>query len=122
MPSLNFAQTSAISPADAILNLELVAYGINAVNTTLNLCDLLSGVLCPLPQYDFVGSATIPLPNSVTDSINIPGIGFIIPDLQATAFGKSNHSEVKIEIREMLNTRELIHPLHSSTTSRGRQL
>lgn len=77
------------STTDAILNLELVAYGINAVNATLNLCDLLSGVLCPLPQYDFVGSATIPLPKSVTDSIDIPGIGFLIPDLEATAFGRS---------------------------------
>ncbi|GAA5964979.1 hypothetical protein JCM3765_004814 [Sporobolomyces pararoseus] len=84
--SFDISAASVEPNLNAILNLELVAYGINAVNTTLNLCDLLSGVLCPLPQYDFVGSATIPLPNSVTDSINIPGIGFIIPDLQATAF------------------------------------
>ncbi|GAA6012902.1 hypothetical protein JCM11491_006219 [Sporobolomyces phaffii] len=84
--SFDISAASVEPNLDAKLNLELIAYGINAVNTTLNLCELLSGVLCPLPQYDFVGSATIPLPNSVTDSINIPGIGFYIPDLQATAF------------------------------------
>ncbi|GAA5880578.1 hypothetical protein JCM16303_005437 [Sporobolomyces ruberrimus] len=84
--SFDISAASVEPNLNAILNLELIAYGINAVNTTLNLCELLSGVLCPLPQYDFVGSATIPLPNSVTDSINIPGIGFLIPDLQATAF------------------------------------
>lgn len=84
--SFDISAASVEPNLNAILNLELIAYGINAVNTTLNLCDLLSGVLCPLPQYDFVGSATIPLPNSVTDSIDIPGIGFVIPDLQATAF------------------------------------
>ncbi|GAA5848902.1 hypothetical protein JCM3766R1_000672 [Sporobolomyces carnicolor] len=84
--SFDISAASVEPNLNAILNLELVAYGINAVNATLNLCDLLSGVLCPLPQYDFVGSATIPLPNSVTDSIDIPGIGFLIPDLEATAF------------------------------------
>lgn len=38
------------------------------------------------PVYDFVGSATIPLPASITDDIKIPGIGFVIPDLEATAY------------------------------------
>ncbi|GAA6063378.1 hypothetical protein JCM10212_000317 [Sporobolomyces blumeae] len=84
--SFDISAASVEANLDAILNLELVAYGINAVNTTLNLCDLLSGLLCPLPQYHFVGSATIPLPSSVTGNINIPTIGFYIPDLEATAY------------------------------------
>ncbi|GAA6043664.1 hypothetical protein JCM8097_008595 [Rhodosporidiobolus ruineniae] len=72
--------------SNPILNFELIAYGINAVNTSINLCDLLGGVLCPLPQYDFVGSATIPLPSIVAGKVNIPGAGYWIPDLEATAY------------------------------------
>lgn len=102
---LNFAHSLPSSPSssqtDAILNLELNAYGISAVNTTLNLCELLNGVLCPLPQYDFVGSATIPLPAAVTDSINIPGIGFLIPDLEATAFGTLSLTLSSIQDHEL---------------------
>lgn len=76
-------------PADAKLEFSLDAYGIDAVNTTIDLCSLLGGILCPLPTYDFVGSATLPLPAEVGDSIDIPGIGYWIPDLEATATGAS---------------------------------
>ncbi|KAM0789256.1 hypothetical protein ACM66B_000099 [Microbotryomycetes sp. NB124-2] len=68
----------------ASLQVELTAYGINAINTTINLCETLLGVLCPLPVYNFVASATLPLPSIVTQDIDIPGIGFIVPDLEAT--------------------------------------
>ncbi|GAA5891033.1 hypothetical protein JCM5296_007357 [Sporobolomyces johnsonii] len=84
--SFDISAASVEANLDAILNFELVAYGIHAVNTSLNLCQLLSGVLCPLPQYDFIGSATLPLPASVTGKIKIPGIGYKIPDLEATAY------------------------------------
>ncbi|KAK4051369.1 hypothetical protein OIV83_002853 [Microbotryomycetes sp. JL201] len=67
----------------ASLQIELTAYGINAINTTINLCETLFGVLCPLPVYNFVASATLPLPSAVTQDIDIPGIGFIVPDLEA---------------------------------------
>lgn len=77
-------------PADAKLEFSLNAYGIDAVNTTIDLCSLLGGILCPLPTYDFVGSATLPLPAEVGDSIDIPGIGYWIPDLEATATGASS--------------------------------
>ncbi|GAA5953151.1 hypothetical protein JCM21900_006122 [Sporobolomyces salmonicolor] len=84
--SFDISAASVEANLDAILNFELVAYGIHAVNTSINLCEVLSGVLCPLPQYDFVGSATLPLPSSVTGKIKIPGIGYYIPDLEATAY------------------------------------
>lgn len=74
---------------NANLNFDLTAYGINAINTTVELCSLLGGILCPLPQYDFIGSATIPLPPSVGRDIDIPEIGYWIPDLEATATGQS---------------------------------
>lgn len=72
---------------NANLQLGLVAYGIHAINTTIQLCDILGGVLCPLPEYDFVGSATIPLPASLAGNIDIPGAAYWIPDLEATAYG-----------------------------------
>lgn len=41
------------------LNLEaeisLNAYGIQALNTTIDFCSILSGVLCPLVTYNFTG-------------------------------------------------------------------
>lgn len=57
-------------------------YGIKPVNVTINLCDMLNGVLCPLPMYNFVGSDTISLPSSVDVADHIPGIAFAIPDLE----------------------------------------
>ncbi|KAI5477916.1 hypothetical protein MNV49_005809 [Pseudohyphozyma bogoriensis] len=84
--SFDISAEQANPNLDASLEFQLEAYGINAVNVSFNLCDELGGVLCPLPTYDFVGSATIPLPSSVTDKIKLPGIAFVIPDLQATAY------------------------------------
>ncbi|GAA5852847.1 hypothetical protein JCM8547_004704 [Rhodosporidiobolus lusitaniae] len=84
--SFDISAASVEANLNPILNFELVAYGINAVNTSINLCDLLGGVLCPLPQYDFVGSATIPLPSLVAGKVNIPSAGYWIPDLEATAY------------------------------------
>ncbi|GAA6009180.1 hypothetical protein JCM10207_004296 [Rhodosporidiobolus poonsookiae] len=84
--SFDISAASVDANLDPILNLELIAYGIDAVNTSINLCDLLGGVLCPLPQYNFVGSATIPLPSLLEGKIDIPGIGWVIPDLEATAY------------------------------------
>ncbi|GAA5992315.1 hypothetical protein JCM10908_000421 [Rhodotorula pacifica] len=83
--SFDISAASVGDNLNANLNFDLTAYGIHAINTTVELCDLLGGILCPLPQYDFVGSATIPLPESIGRDINIPGIGYWIPDLEATA-------------------------------------
>ncbi|SGY14345.1 BQ5605_C010g06149 [Microbotryum silenes-dioicae] len=69
----------------AIISLQLTAYGIQAVNVSINLCTTLGGVMCPLPQYDFVASATLPLPTSIQDDVKIPKIGYRIPDLEAVA-------------------------------------
>ncbi|SCZ89271.1 BZ3500_MvSof-1268-A1-R1_Chr9g10351 [Microbotryum saponariae] len=69
----------------AIISLQLTAYGIQAVNVSINLCTTLSGVMCPLPQYNFVASATLPLPTSIQDEVKIPAIGYRIPDLEAVA-------------------------------------
>ncbi|GAA5890628.1 hypothetical protein JCM8208_004941 [Rhodotorula glutinis] len=83
--SFDISAASVDPNLNAKLEFSLDAYGIDAVNTTIDLCTLLGGILCPLPTYDFVGSATLPLPAEVGDSIDIPGIGYWIPDLEATA-------------------------------------
>lgn len=38
-----------------ILDFSLNAYGLNPINLTFDLCSVASGVLCPLPQYNFSG-------------------------------------------------------------------
>jgi len=49
----------SVRPNQADLNVEVnlyvAAYGIQIANETVNLCDFLSGVLCPLPQINFTG-------------------------------------------------------------------
>ena len=63
-------------------NLALNVYGMNPVNITIDLCDLLNGVLCPLPMYNFTGADTLTLPPSLTTPDNIPAIVYKIPDLE----------------------------------------
>jgi hypothetical protein len=38
-------------------NIYAVAYGMQLLNYTINLCDYLEGVLCPLPQINFTGKS-----------------------------------------------------------------
>jgi hypothetical protein len=42
---------------DTSVNLYVAAYGIQIANETINLCDVFSGVLCPLPQINFTGKS-----------------------------------------------------------------
>jgi hypothetical protein len=46
--SFDISAASVEPSLEAILSFQLTAYGINAVNTSINLCDTLGGVLCPL--------------------------------------------------------------------------
>lgn len=60
-PSVSFdiSAQSVETGLKANLELSLVAYGISAVNTTINLCsDSLGGAVCPIPRYDFEGAAS----------------------------------------------------------------
>ena len=66
-------------------NLLLNVYGMHPVNITVDLCSILGGALCPLPMYNFTGSASLPLPSSI-DAVNkIPRVAFKIPDLEGYA-------------------------------------
>jgi energy-converting hydrogenase Eha subunit C len=63
-------------------NIALNVYGKNRVNITIDLCELLKGVICPLPMYNFTGADTLILPPSLIIPINIPPIIYKIPDLE----------------------------------------
>ncbi len=79
--SFPFQEDNVNVTASLLLNV----YGIKPVNITIDLCNILGGALCPLPMYNFVGSDTLSLPSSVDISNNIPGIAFVIPDLEGYA-------------------------------------
>ena len=62
-------------------NLAVNVYGSSPINITINLCNLLNGVLCPLPMYNFTGADTLTLPPSLAIP-HIPAIAYKIPDLE----------------------------------------
>lgn len=59
------------------------AYGLGIFNVDINLCNLAGGALCPLPQFQFSGGASLPIPESIIT--DIPSIAYTIPDLEALA-------------------------------------
>lgn len=54
------------------------------------ICPLYCSLIPSDPPFPFRHSsfAALPLPGAVKNSINVPGIGYKIPDLQATAYGE----------------------------------
>ncbi|KAJ7594790.1 hypothetical protein C8J56DRAFT_821773 [Mycena floridula] len=82
--SVSFSiQAASVDPNVSVsASLLLNVYGMTPVNISVDLCNVLSGVLCPLPTYNFSGSDSIPLPQSLGVSNRIPGIAFKIPDLE----------------------------------------
>lgn len=81
----NISAASVEANVNVTANLLLNVYGLNPLNITLDLCNILGGVLCPLPMYNFTGSSSVSLPNSLGVSGKIPGIAFKVPDLEAFA-------------------------------------
>ena len=73
------------------------------INVTIDICSLFGGALCPLPVYDFNGSDSISLPDSLDVDSQIPGIAYIIPDLEA--FAQLNLTDVKTgEVKACVQT------------------
>lgn len=112
--TFNISAKSIAKALNATLNFQLTAYGIDAVpGTSIDLCSLFNGVLCPLPIYDFVGSATVPVPATISSGIKVPSIAYVIPDLEATAIVRlvdnSDGSEaacLKVSLSNGLTTRQ----------------
>jgi len=83
-----FISAAAVSDdLNVAVNLYANAYGRQIVNLTINLCDLLQGVLCPLPAINFTGGGTYPIPDQYLSSISdsIWGLVWTVPDLEAFA-------------------------------------
>ncbi|OBA19501.1 hypothetical protein METBIDRAFT_79519 [Metschnikowia bicuspidata var. bicuspidata NRRL YB-4993] len=73
---------SNINNVNVSVNITLIAYGFNAVEQTINLCDLEDySALCPLTS----GHLDIDIDYDVSDLIKdqIPGVAYTIPDLDA---------------------------------------
>jgi hypothetical protein len=66
-------------------NIFVNVYGMKPFNMTIDLCNILKGVLCPLPMYNFTGADSIVLPSSLNIAQLIPNIAFRIPDLEGFA-------------------------------------
>ncbi|KAI0958676.1 hypothetical protein AcV7_004425 [Taiwanofungus camphoratus] len=83
--SFNVSAASILPNVNVSANVYLNVYGLQPVNYTINLCSLFDGILCPLPQYNFTGSDSLPIPSSVDITSKIPGIAYKIPNLEAFA-------------------------------------
>ncbi|KAI9061654.1 TRP-domain-containing protein [Trametes sanguinea] len=81
----NVSAASVVPNTNVKANLFLNVYGMQPINVTLDICHLFGGALCPLPLYNFTGSDSISLPKSVDVASNLPGIAYIVPDLEAYA-------------------------------------
>ena len=53
--TFSFSLASVEDDLNVSANLYINAYGRQVINETLNLCDYLQGVICPLPQVNFTG-------------------------------------------------------------------
>ncbi|WVQ84485.1 hypothetical protein IAT38_006637 [Cryptococcus sp. DSM 104549] len=81
--TFEFSLASVESNLNVSVNIYVNVYGIQAVNQTLDLCSFFEGVICPLPQVNFTGRGTYPIPSKYTSQI--PGIGYHIPNLEGYA-------------------------------------
>ena len=72
---------ASVDAVNVTASLLVNVYGMQPINLTIDLCTILGGALCPLPTYNFQGSQTLQLPDSVDISSRVPGIAYKIPDL-----------------------------------------
>lgn len=54
--TFSFSFASIESNLNVSASLFLNAYGITMFNQTINICELVAGLLCPLPQVNFTGA------------------------------------------------------------------
>ena len=58
--TFSFSFASVSDDLNVSANIYVNAYGRQVINQTLNLCDYLQGVICPLPQVNFTGKSSRP--------------------------------------------------------------
>ncbi|EMD37403.1 hypothetical protein CERSUDRAFT_114072 [Gelatoporia subvermispora B] len=83
--SFNISAASVLPNLNVSATLYINVYGMQPLNLTIDICSLFSGALCPLPMYNFTGWDSIPLPSSLDVASRLPGIAYVIPDLEAFA-------------------------------------
>ncbi|THH28651.1 hypothetical protein EUX98_g5535 [Antrodiella citrinella] len=83
--NFNISAASVLPNVSVSANLFVNVYGTQPFNISLDLCSVLGGALCPLPTYNFTGSDSITLPPSINVASRLPGIAWIIPDIEAFA-------------------------------------
>ncbi|KAK4684763.1 hypothetical protein P7C73_g5403, partial [Tremellales sp. Uapishka_1] len=84
--TFSFSLASVESNLNTSLNVYLNIYGIQAVNTTVDLCSILTGVLCPLPQVNFTGYGTYPVPSKYTKDLttsSLAKLAWSVPNIEA---------------------------------------
>ncbi|KAI8458783.1 ML-like domain-containing protein, partial [Phakopsora pachyrhizi] len=77
----DLSAASVVQGLNLTAQISLNAYGINALNLSVDLCSVLSGVLCPLPTYNFTGSGEYAIPPANIPSI--PALAWTVPDIEA---------------------------------------
>ncbi|TFK25233.1 TRP-domain-containing protein [Coprinopsis marcescibilis] len=83
--AFNLSVASVQPNVNVSANLFLNVYGLQPINVTLDLCNILDGQLCPLPMSNFTGAETITLPDSLGITSLVPSIAYKIPDLEGFA-------------------------------------
>ncbi|KAE9401559.1 hypothetical protein BT96DRAFT_918699 [Gymnopus androsaceus JB14] len=83
--SFNISAESVEANVNVTASLLVNVFGLVPVNITIDLCGILGGALCPLPEYNFTGSDSISLPDAFSSKVKIPGIAFKVPDLEGYA-------------------------------------
>lgn len=83
--TLEFDLSAASTQDDLNVSIALSvnAYGIGVFDVSIDLCSFASGILCPLPKYQFSGGGIFPVPSDVGEQV--PAIAYNIPDLEAVA-------------------------------------
>lgn len=78
---VSVAASSVPNTVNATVFASLTGYGRTFVNTTTNLCNIAAGILCPLPAYNFNGTAQYFLPENYLSQV--PNIAYTVPNLEA---------------------------------------
>ncbi|PCH43665.1 TRP-domain-containing protein [Wolfiporia cocos MD-104 SS10] len=81
--SFNVSAAAVLPNLNVSANIYVNVYGMQPVNVTLDLCSLFNGIICPLPEYNFIGADSITIPSQFDVTSHLPGIAYVIPNLEA---------------------------------------
>ncbi|CDK24914.1 unnamed protein product [Kuraishia capsulata CBS 1993] len=95
---------------------ELIVYGITILTETINLCSLNYKTICPLTSGHIDVDSSYQISSSIVDQI--PGIGFTVPDLDATVkvmvYSTTNNSQPLACIEAVLSNGRSVQTKYAS--------